>query len=210
MENIEYFDEELGKEKEEIESENDNWCIYKHTNIENGKTYYGIAIDCNNRWKQGLGYTTNPKFWRDIILYGWKNFTHEIICKDLSKIQALWLEGLLIQETRTYEDCYGYNTNYHHIDFENVIDFVEEETQCMGFRPVSSTSQSPQRRGRGGTPVVYKEKYYSNIKSLALEIDEDETMIAQSLNPNSPRVMPKYLKDNGLRYATELEITENS
>lgn len=36
------------------------------------------------------------------------------------------------------------------------------------------------------------------------------TIISQGLNPNCTRKLPKYLLDNGLRYATEEEIEKEN
>ena len=40
---------------------NKTYCVYKHTNKENGKVYIGITscLDTNERWKDGFGYKDN-------------------------------------------------------------------------------------------------------------------------------------------------------
>lgn len=81
--------------------ENNN-VVYKHTNLENGLVYYGIADDYLARWNDGFGYQSNKQFWNDIVKYGWKNFKHEIIFENLSREDAKFYEGLLIQETQSY------------------------------------------------------------------------------------------------------------
>lgn len=181
--------------------EENGYSIYKHTNTQTGKVYYGIAQSPIDRWNEGNGYFSNSLFWKDIIAYGWRNFKHEIIFKDLRKEEALILEGLLIQETESYLPENGYNQNFRTIDFEEV---------CVGDNENEVDVYHEKRRGRNGQPVIYQEKYYPNIKTLAEIIDEDMTIISQGLNPNCARKIPKYLLDNGLRYATEEEIEQEN
>lgn len=185
------MDSNLDKTMEE------GYSIYKHTNLENGKVYYGIAQSPIDRWNDGYGYSSNNSFWKDNVSYGWRNFKHEIIFKDLRKEEALTLEGLLIQETESYLPENGYNQNFRTIDFEEVCpDKNEEYTNIYRVK----------RRGRNGQPVIYQDKYYPNIKTLAELVGEDMILISQGLNPNCSRKLPKYLLDNGLRYASEEEI----
>ena len=180
-----------------VYDEEQGYSIYKHTNLQTGKVYYGIAQSPLDRWNEGNGYISNALFWKDIVAYGWRNFKHEIIFKNLRKEEAIILEGLLIQETQSYLPENGYNQNFRTIDFEEI---------CVGENENDIDVYRVKRRGRNGQPVIYQEKYYPNIKTLAEAIDEDMTIISQGLNPNCTRKLPKYLLDNGLRYATEEEI----
>lgn len=65
------------------------WIIYKHTNKINGKCYIGqTKQNATVRWANGLGYNpyNSPKncvFWNAIKRYGWDNFIHEIIEKNI-------------------------------------------------------------------------------------------------------------------------------
>ena len=90
----------------------ENYIVYKHTNLINGKIYIGITCHGNNpnqRWKNGRGYQQNEKFFSDIIKYGWDNFSHEIIEKNLDKLEAIIKEQEYIQKY----DCIknGYNNS---------------------------------------------------------------------------------------------------
>lgn len=184
-----------------VHDEENGYSIYKHTNLQTGKFYYGIAQSPIDRWNDGNGYSSNLLFWKDIIAYGWRNFKHEIIFKNLRKEEVLTIEGLLIQETESYLPENGYNQNFRNIDFEEIcIDNNKEDTSIYRVR----------RSGRSGKPVIYQDKYYPNIRTLEEEIDEDMVIISQGLNPNCSRKLPKYLIDNGLRYATEEEIEKES
>ena len=177
--------------------ENNN-VVYKHTNLENGLVYYGIAEDYIARWSDGFGYQNNRQFWSDIVKYGWKNFKHEIIFENLSRDEAKFYEGLLIQETQSYLPENGYNQNlgermeYKEVEVDDSVSDVVDAR-----RP---------RNARGGVPVYYSGKIYLTMKELCDEIGEDNLAVSQMLNPNSPRRVAPHLAANGLRYATDDEI----
>ena len=82
------------------------YSVYCHT-FPNGKRYVGISSDCENRWKNGKGYETQPKMDRAIQKYGWENIKHDIVLSGLSKEQANELEKYLISELNTIQN--GYN-----------------------------------------------------------------------------------------------------
>lgn len=66
---------------------NKKYCIYLHRNKLNGKCYVGQTCESDpiNRWRiDGSGYKTQPCFYRAIIKYGWDNFEHIILEKDLT------------------------------------------------------------------------------------------------------------------------------
>ena len=52
-----------------------NYTLYCHTNILNGKKYIGITCQKpKNRWgKNGEGYKFQPKFYNSIVKNGWNN-----------------------------------------------------------------------------------------------------------------------------------------
>lgn len=87
--------------------------VYKHTNLINQKVYIGITkhSNPNKRWKDGYGYKKNKNFYKDILKYGWNNFTHEIIANNLSIETAQELEKFLIQKYQSNIPQYGYNLN---------------------------------------------------------------------------------------------------
>lgn len=89
---------------------NKKWVVYKHT-APNGKIYIGITNQNppTKRWSGGFGYETQIYFWRAIVKYGWINFTHEILYKDLTKKEAEDIETKLIKKYNTTDINYGYN-----------------------------------------------------------------------------------------------------
>lgn len=90
---------------------NKSYCVYCHTNILNNKKYFGItgANKPEYRWhKDGSGYK-DQVFGRAIEKYGWNNFKHEIIYKDLTYDNACKKEIELIKKYQTTNSKYGYN-----------------------------------------------------------------------------------------------------
>lgn len=177
--------------------ESNNYCVYKHTNPINGKVYYGISESYLFRWNDGFGYENNSSFFFDIVKYGWQNFKHEILFSGLTKETAVFLEGLLIQETQSFSSENGYNNNFKSAVFDEIN---ENDNECEnGFEK--------QKKSRGRkTPIVYEEKYYSSVAQFVEETGYDYMLIIQGLNPNCIRKLPKELREKGLRYATEEEI----
>lgn len=61
------------------------YSIYKHTNQITGKVYIGqTCLKPEKRWNNGQGYSKQPIFYQDIQKYGWENFKHEILEKDIA------------------------------------------------------------------------------------------------------------------------------
>ena len=94
------------------------YTVYMHTNKINNKAYVGITCqDVETRWQNGLGYLkknkygeyTQPAFARAIEKYGWDNFEHIVVFKDVSKECACNYEKQLILLFRTQDRDYGYN-----------------------------------------------------------------------------------------------------
>ena len=96
------------------------WTIYKHTLIldcnHKGWSYIGLTSqDVAKRWQKGLGYTeaSQEVFYRAIKKYGWNNFSHEILEKNISTLEeANQREQYWIKYFHTYIHdpfCNGYN-----------------------------------------------------------------------------------------------------
>lgn len=85
--------------------------VYMHTNMENNKKYIGITMQENmhTRWKNGRGYSHNTHFSKAIKKYGWDNFKHEILFKNLTKEEAENKEVELIKKYKTLDREFGYN-----------------------------------------------------------------------------------------------------
>ena len=105
------------------------YTIYMHRNKINGKIYIGQT--CQNpekRWDNGRGYETSPRFFNAILKYGWNNFEHIILYKNLSLEEANKIEIQLIKQYQTQDDKYGYNIASGGKNFEH----SEETKQKIG------------------------------------------------------------------------------
>lgn len=95
-----------------MDKNNKTWCLYKHTNIINGKVYIGITKFGNSpskRWgKNGNRYNTQF-FGKAIHKYGWDNFEHEILFENLTEIEAKQKEIELIKFYDSSNLKKGYN-----------------------------------------------------------------------------------------------------
>lgn len=88
---------------------NNNYIVYIHTNKYNNKKYIGITCrDPKIRWGlNGNGYSSQDKFFNAIKKYGWNNFEHEIIAKNLNECEAKELETYYIDLYNSINN--GYN-----------------------------------------------------------------------------------------------------
>ena len=87
------------------------YVVYMHTTPD-GKKYIGITKNLpNSRWNEGSGYEAQRKFYKAIQAYGWINIEHKIIAAGLTETEAKELETKLIQEYKTIDPDYGYNSN---------------------------------------------------------------------------------------------------
>lgn len=87
----------------------EQYYVYLHQNKINNKRYYGITSEDKpeKRWKKG--YYHNQHFQSAIDKYGWDNFEHIIIYKNLTKKEAELKEQELIAEFNTTNPNKGYN-----------------------------------------------------------------------------------------------------
>jgi group I intron endonuclease len=91
------------------------FCVYIHENKINGKVYIGITSQRpENRWRtNGEGYFTGYKyktpFQYAIEKYGWDNFNHVIVIKNISEERAKFIEQKLIVLFSANDRVHGYN-----------------------------------------------------------------------------------------------------
>lgn len=91
-------------------SKEKDYCVYKHTNKTNGKSYIGMTKNISTRWRNnGIDYKRHSArdggvFWKAIQKYGWDGFTHEVLASGLSFNEACIAEQYFIRK---------YNTNIH-------------------------------------------------------------------------------------------------
>ena len=84
-----------------------NYLIYKHTSP-SGKSYIGQTNNYDRRCSEHQTRTACRAFHSAIKLYGWDNFSHEILHENLTIEQANELEEQLIKEYNTLSPN-GYN-----------------------------------------------------------------------------------------------------
>ena len=88
------------------------FCVYIHKNKINNKIYVGQTCQVPQyRWgTSGQNYSNSPHFYSAIKKYGWNNFEHIIIKKDLTQQEANDLEISLIKKYNSTNPKYGYNS----------------------------------------------------------------------------------------------------
>lgn len=97
-----------------MEAQNNTYCVYTHTNKQNGKIYVGqtkFGDNPNKRWRNGEGYAMSVVFYRAIKKYGWDEFDHQIIESGLTSDEANHLEESLIQQFDSTNPDKGYNVS---------------------------------------------------------------------------------------------------
>lgn len=91
---------------------NGTYWVYIHRNKINDKRYVGITgkESPELRWgRAGNGYYNNKHFYAAIKKYGWDNFEHTIVDKDLTAEEAAMLERELIAKYQSNDPQFGYN-----------------------------------------------------------------------------------------------------
>ena len=84
------------------------YIVYLHINKVNNKVYVGITRQKPElRWRKGKGYKDNIYFTKAIEKYGWDNFKHVIVFKNIPKDLACREEILLIKRYRKQGICYN-------------------------------------------------------------------------------------------------------
>lgn len=88
------------------------YTVYKHQNKINGKIYIGITMqEPERRWgNNGINYKTSPHFYAAIQKYGWNNFDHDILFKNLTHDEACSKEQELIEYYNSMNREFGYNS----------------------------------------------------------------------------------------------------
>lgn len=192
--------------------ENQNYCVYMHTNSVNGKKYIGITCkEPQKRWSNGKGYCHNKYFYRAINKYGWNSFRHDILFTKLTKDEACNLEIWLIAKFKTQDHNYGYNImaggqNCTH---------TEESKQKMRGRSVSEETRQKMCKRRMTmeakrniglhNPLVRKvfcdNKIFHSVRECSKEYNVHENSMRDWLKGRT--AMPEKFYLYNLRYLDE-------
>lgn len=171
------------------------YIVYKHTSP-HGKVYIGITcqLPCQ-RWARGEGYRNNWHFYNAIKKYGWDNFAHEILFKDLTNAEAAKKEADLIALYRSNEDQYGYNRDAGN----GVRHEVSEETrrklsESHKHRSHVSGSAHPQWGKRGPDNQNYGRRHSPEERKL--------------MRANNTRKIPVVCVEDDVRYDSAQEAAE--
>lgn len=150
------------------------FCVYVHTNKENGKRYVGITskLKPEHRWNGGRGYSENPHFYAAIQKYGWDGFEHTVLKDGLSEKDACVMERDLIRKWCTQDVRYGYNMtsggegtpDYHpseetraKLSFARMKENLSEETlrrRSDGLRGRRFSEEHKRRIGDGNSKAI--------------------------------------------------------
>lgn len=84
-----------------------SYIVYLHINKINKKIYVGITSYGNPKKRWSYGYRGNSHFQAAIDKYGWDNFEHIIVFKNLPKDEACRIEQFLIIRYRKQNRCYN-------------------------------------------------------------------------------------------------------
>ena len=167
--------------------------VYKHQNIETGTIYIGITKhdDVEKRWKGGMGYYSNKSLFNDILYYGWRNFTHEVLVDNIeSEQEAIELEKQYIAKYDSYNNGYngnmggyGLNTRENFIPTQKQLDFYDKHSR----------------------KIICGDKTFKSIRDFANHYNILESKANSMLL--SRMCMPKLFYDLKLRYA-DLDISD--
>ena len=119
-------------------NEQNNYIVYMHINKINDKKYIGITCQMpRKRWKNGYGYDVGCYFRNAIDKYGWNNFEHVVLFKNLSQKQAKEKEIELIKKYNTMNRNLGYNRTEGGDGCQGII--MSNETKQKFFMDVSTS-----------------------------------------------------------------------
>lgn len=148
-----------------------SYTVYIHT-TPSGKKYIGITSQKpEQRWRNGSGYIHNPAFINAIKKYGWENIEHQIICSNLTKVEAENLEIQLIKEHKTTDSRFGYNienggncTGTHSEETKRKIGNAKRGNKDCCGRKLSANHIEKLRKSNFGNKYMYGKKLSEEAK----------------------------------------------
>lgn len=187
-----------------------SYIVYKHTSP-SSKVYIGITkFDPKYRWlNNGRGYKTQTTLFNAIIKYGWINFKHEILYKDLSEEQALDKEEELIQQYKSYDRRYGYNISLRGPKYGA---FIKERIIKSRRLPIAPL---PNWKNRG--KIVHKKdangtiiRTYRSIHELAVDLNTPIETLRTRLNKYKTLIYNDYIYEYAKVQVPKVEMLDLS
>ena len=187
-----------------------SYIVYKHTSP-SSKVYIGITkFDPKYRWlNNGRGYKTQTTFFNAIIKYGWINFKHEILYKNLSEEQALDKEEELIQQHKSYDRRYGYNISLRGPKYGA---FIKERIIKSRRLPIAPL---PNWKNRG--KIVHKKdangtiiRTYRSIHELAVDLNTPVETLRTRLNKYKTLIYNDYIYEYAKVQVPKVEMLDLS
>ena len=187
-----------------------SYIVYKHTSP-SSKVYIGITkFDPKYRWlNNGRGYKTQTTFFNAIIKYGWINFKHEILYKNLSEEQALDKEEELIQQYKSYDRRYGYNISLRGPKYGT---FIKERIIKSRRLPIAPL---PNWKNRG--KIVHKKdangtiiRTYRSIHELAVDLNTPVETLRTRLNKYKTLIYNDYIYEYAKVQVPKVEMLDLS
>lgn len=124
-----------------MSNEEEKYYVYMHINKIDGKKYIGITKNYKKRWQNGNGYSGQRRFYYAIRKYGWNNFKHVILEKNLTLEEAYEKEKEYIKK---YDSMYnGYNISEGGANQLQRIGMIKREVE---FQVKKNLENSPTHR----------------------------------------------------------------
>lgn len=200
-----------------------NYTIYMHINKINDKKYIGITkTDVSKRWgNNGSGYRDAKQsiFYRAIQKYGWDNFEHIILYKNLTQNEACNIEVQLIKKYKTQDRNLGYNIQPGGQLGNSGIIFSEEHRKKLSEAHKGKVLTEEHKKKisigcKGHSPCTHSEETkikLSQINSGKTLSDETKSKISDTLTgiKRSPETLKKRKDNNPMNisvYCPELDM----
>ena len=157
-----------------------NYSVYIHKNKINGKVYVGLTKQKpENRWRFGMGYKTQPKFFRAILKYGWDNFEHIIIYTGLTEYEASKKEKELIIKYDSYNN--GYNADLGGSTTNHSPATLEKMRQSMTGKKHTQETKNKISQSKNQYKIsvicLTTGKTYNSIKEASEQTGVDQSSI---------------------------------
>jgi hypothetical protein len=163
-----------------------SWSVYKHT-FPDGRVYIGItSLSPNERWDSGLGYESQPKFFRQIVKVGWDNIEHEVLASGLSEQSAREMEKNLIALAADK----SLNTQHHRgVELGWLKDNFREDSSLVRHRKFSKFSDRWMEKVRYNNILPYRWDISEEYMELGYMVMQEQVLIESVLRVPIPSDM---------------------